>query len=40
VERGAPLNGQHTREILRELKYNDKQIDELIQKGVFAETEL
>jgi crotonobetainyl-CoA:carnitine CoA-transferase CaiB-like acyl-CoA transferase len=40
VERGAPLNGQHTREILRELKYNDKQIDELIQKGVLAETEL
>jgi len=40
VERGAPLNGQHTREILRELKYNDKQIDGLIQKGVLAETTL
>jgi crotonobetainyl-CoA:carnitine CoA-transferase CaiB-like acyl-CoA transferase len=40
VERGAPLNGEHTREILRELNYNDKRIDELIQKGVFAETKL
>ncbi len=40
VERGAPLNGEHTREILRELNYNDKRIDELIQKGVLAETKL
>jgi crotonobetainyl-CoA:carnitine CoA-transferase CaiB-like acyl-CoA transferase len=40
VERGAPLNGQHTREILRELKYSDKRIDELIQKAVLAETKL
>ncbi|MBV9129233.1 MAG: CoA transferase [Verrucomicrobia bacterium] len=40
VERGAPLNGQHTREILRDLNYNDKRIDELIQKRVLAETKL
>jgi crotonobetainyl-CoA:carnitine CoA-transferase CaiB-like acyl-CoA transferase len=40
VEHGAPLNGEHTREILRELNYKDKQIDELIQKGVLAETKL
>lgn len=40
VEHGAPLNGEHTREILRELNYKDKWIDELIQKGVLAETKL
>ena len=40
VERGAPLNGEHTRDILRDLKYSDKQIDALIQKGVLAETKL
>jgi crotonobetainyl-CoA:carnitine CoA-transferase CaiB-like acyl-CoA transferase len=40
VERGAPLNGEHTRDILRDLKYSDKQIDALIQKGVLAETRL
>jgi crotonobetainyl-CoA:carnitine CoA-transferase CaiB-like acyl-CoA transferase len=40
VERGAPLNGEHTREILRELNYNNNRIDKLIQKGVLAETKL
>ncbi len=40
VERGAPLNGEHTREILQELRYDNQRIDELIQKGVLAETKL
>lgn len=38
VHRGAPLAGQHTVEILRELSYNDTRINELITTGVVAHT--
>ncbi len=38
VARGAPLAGQHTREILRELGHDNADIDALIARGVLAET--
>ncbi len=34
VARGAPLLGQHSREILREHGYGDRDIDKLIEEGV------
>ena len=33
-----PLLGQHTEEILREINYTDKEIDDLIEKGVVRTT--
>ena len=30
---GAPVYGQHTREVLAEYDYDDKEIDDLIAKG-------
>lgn len=38
VYRGAPLAGEHSREVLRELGYADDQIDELIRTGRVGET--
>ena len=38
VARGAPLAGQHTREVLHELGRADADIDALIARGVLAET--
>lgn len=38
VARGAPLAGEHTRDILRELGRPDSDIDALIARGVLAET--
>jgi crotonobetainyl-CoA:carnitine CoA-transferase CaiB-like acyl-CoA transferase len=37
VERGAPLTGQHTREVLREAGYLDEEIDRLVAAGAVAE---
>jgi len=34
VERGAPLLGEHTREVLAELGYSDDEIEEFIRSGV------
>ena len=34
VERGAPLLGEHTREVLTELGYADEEIEELMGRGV------
>jgi crotonobetainyl-CoA:carnitine CoA-transferase CaiB-like acyl-CoA transferase len=39
VTRGAPLAGEHTREILKSAGYDDGRIDALIAGGVLAETE-
>lgn len=36
VERGAPLAGEHTREVLQEAGYPDEAIDRLAQAGVIA----
>ncbi|PVE24932.1 CoA transferase [Microvirga sp. KLBC 81] len=38
VERGAPLAGEHTREILRESGMSDEQIDRLIATNAIGET--
>ena len=38
VERGAPLAGEHSREVLRSAGYDDGRIDALIAAGVIAET--
>jgi crotonobetainyl-CoA:carnitine CoA-transferase CaiB-like acyl-CoA transferase len=38
VARGAPLAGQHTREIMRELGRSDTEIDVLLARGVLGET--
>src|SRR6185437_13078514 len=37
VTRPAPLLGEHTREMLREHGYDDREIDELVAEGVVEE---
>ena len=34
VKRGAPVFGEHTREVLREYGYADAQVDALVAAGV------
>lgn len=36
VERGAPLAGEHTREVLREAGFDEATIDRLVETGVLA----
>jgi len=36
VRRGAPLAGEHSREILAELGLSDQQVDSLLAAGVIA----
>jgi crotonobetainyl-CoA:carnitine CoA-transferase CaiB-like acyl-CoA transferase len=36
VRQGAPLTGEHTREILAELGLSNRQVDELLTAGVVA----
>jgi crotonobetainyl-CoA:carnitine CoA-transferase CaiB-like acyl-CoA transferase len=38
ISRGAPLTGQHTRMVLKEIGYGDSEITELLEQGVVAET--
>jgi crotonobetainyl-CoA:carnitine CoA-transferase CaiB-like acyl-CoA transferase len=38
VERGAPVVGQHSRDVLREAGYDDEKIERLIAAGAVAET--
>ena len=38
VERGAPVVGQHSRDVLREAGYDDETIERLIAAGAVAET--
>ncbi len=38
VERGAPVVGQHSRDVLREAGYDDAAIETLVAKGAVAET--
>jgi crotonobetainyl-CoA:carnitine CoA-transferase CaiB-like acyl-CoA transferase len=40
VERGAPVVGQHSRDVLREAGYDDAAIEALVAKGAVAETGL
>jgi crotonobetainyl-CoA:carnitine CoA-transferase CaiB-like acyl-CoA transferase len=40
VERGAPLAGEHSREILREAGYDEARIDQLLAQGVIAASEV
>jgi len=40
VERGAPVVGQHSRDVLREAGYDDAAIEALLSKGAVAETGL
>ncbi|OJU03051.1 MAG: CoA transferase [Rhizobium sp. 63-7] len=40
VERGAPVTGQHTRDILREAGYDDARIDALEKAGAIASGEI
>jgi crotonobetainyl-CoA:carnitine CoA-transferase CaiB-like acyl-CoA transferase len=40
VERGAPLAGQHTREILSDLGWSDDKVSQLINSKVIGETNL
>ncbi|HWA43159.1 MAG TPA: CoA transferase [Hypericibacter adhaerens] len=40
VDRGAPLAGQHTREILKSAGYDDARIDALLKSGALAETKV
>jgi crotonobetainyl-CoA:carnitine CoA-transferase CaiB-like acyl-CoA transferase len=37
VDRGAPLTGQHSREVLREVMFSDSRIDDLVAAGVVGE---
>lgn len=37
VERGAPVTGQHSRDVLREAGYDDAAIEALLSKGAVAE---
>jgi crotonobetainyl-CoA:carnitine CoA-transferase CaiB-like acyl-CoA transferase len=36
IQRTAPLFGQHTREVLREMGYDESHIEELVARGVVA----
>lgn len=38
VDRGAPLAGQHSREVLRDVGFDTDEIDRLVRDGVVAET--
>ncbi len=38
VSKGAPLLGEHTREVLRDLGYDDGEISELVDQGVVRST--
>lgn len=40
VERGAPLAGEHSREILKEAGYDEARIDRLLAQGVIAASEI
>jgi crotonobetainyl-CoA:carnitine CoA-transferase CaiB-like acyl-CoA transferase len=40
VERGAPVAGQHTREVLREMGLDGARIDQLLASGAIAEGEV
>jgi crotonobetainyl-CoA:carnitine CoA-transferase CaiB-like acyl-CoA transferase len=40
VDRGAPLAGEHTRDVLRELGRTEADIDALLARGVIGETRL
>lgn len=40
VTRGAPLAGEHTRDVLGELGYSAHQIDEFFEAGIIGETRL
>ena len=40
VDRGAPVVGQHSRDVLREAGYDDAAIEALLSKGAVAETGL
>jgi crotonobetainyl-CoA:carnitine CoA-transferase CaiB-like acyl-CoA transferase len=40
VERGAPLAGENTREVLAGLGYDDARIDDLLARGVVGETKV
>jgi crotonobetainyl-CoA:carnitine CoA-transferase CaiB-like acyl-CoA transferase len=40
VERGAPLTGEHTRDILREAGFPDSEIDQLVAAGDVAENQV
>jgi crotonobetainyl-CoA:carnitine CoA-transferase CaiB-like acyl-CoA transferase len=38
VDRGAPVVGQHSRDVLIEAGYSDAEIEALLAKGAVAET--
>jgi crotonobetainyl-CoA:carnitine CoA-transferase CaiB-like acyl-CoA transferase len=40
VERGAPVTGQHTRDVLKEMGLDEARIDELLAKGVVGEEQV
>lgn len=40
VDRGAPVVGQHSRDVLREAGFDDAAIDQLLAKGAVAENEI
>lgn len=40
IRKPAPLHGQHTRDVLRELGYSDSQVKNLLAEGVVKATEL
>jgi crotonobetainyl-CoA:carnitine CoA-transferase CaiB-like acyl-CoA transferase len=40
VERGAPVTGQHTRDVLKEMGLDEARIDELLAKGVVGEEQI
>jgi len=40
VERGAPLAGEHSRAVLREMGKTDSEIDALLARGVIGETQI
>ena len=38
ISRGAPVTGQHTRTILKEIGFEDAEVTELLTRGIVAET--